>query len=122
MADYLWLLAVAGGAFVLGGVLVYAVLRQRPLTAREQDRQTQKVRQLYDKEGTPPVPASQVGTRQRSRTVPLILAAVFVLIGCAFGVYVAREDGTTSPSVEGKEARDAQPAGPADESALPGQD
>jgi hypothetical protein len=121
MVEYLWLFAVAGGAFILGAALVYAVLKQRPLTAREQTLQTHKVQQLYNKDGASPAVSSQVGTGQRSRTVPLVLAAVFIAICCAFGLYVATQDSTTSPSVESKEALNSQPAGRADENALPGQ-
>ena len=121
MADYLWLFAVAGGAFLLGGVLIFAVLRQRPLKAGEQEEQTRKVRQLYDKDGTSPAAASNVGTGQRSRTVPLALAVVFVVIGCVLGLFVSWQNSATTPSVESKEALNTHPASRADESALPGQ-
>lgn len=41
--DYFWLLAVAGGAMLLGAALAYGVLKQKPLSASEQDRQDARV-------------------------------------------------------------------------------
>jgi hypothetical protein len=55
------------------------------------------------------------------RLAPLVLAAVFIVIGCALGYYVAMQPSVPSASVTGKEGQNAEPAGPADEDALPGQ-
>ena len=122
MEDYLWLFAVAGGALLLGAALVYGVLRQRPLSASEQDRQKKRVRSFYGKEDLAGGGRSRDGSDQpRSRTGPLALAVIFIVVGCALGYYVAVQSTAPSPSVEGKEDRNTQPAGPADEEALPGQ-
>lgn len=122
MEDYLWLFAVAGGALLLGAVLAYGVLRQRPLSVSEQDRQDKRVRSLYGDENPSGQSRSVDGSdRPRARTAPLILAMIFVVASCALGYYVATQPGAPSPSVEGKEDPNTQPAGPADEKALPGQ-
>lgn len=47
--DYLWLLATAGGAFALGAAVVYAIMRQKPLTPADKEAQKQKVEELYDR-------------------------------------------------------------------------
>ena len=49
MADYLWLFATAGGAFILGAAIIYGVMRQRHLSSGEQARQDRKVNQLYNR-------------------------------------------------------------------------
>jgi len=107
---------------VLGAVLIWAVLHQHPLSGREQLRQNQRVRGLYGigqaPEASRPTDRSD---QPRSRSKPLMVAIVLVLVGCAFGYYVATQPAAHSPSVEGKESRNTQPAGPADKSALPGQ-
>lgn len=120
--DYFWLFAVAGGALLLGAALAYGVLRQRPLSAAEQDRQNEQVRSLYGHDSHSGMGRSRDGSdRSRSRTGPLIVAVVFIVAGCALGYYVANQSTAPSSSVEGKEERNTQPAGPADEEALPGQ-
>lgn len=122
MEDYFWLLAVAGGALLLGAALAYGVLRQRPLSASEQERQDARVRSLYGNESHSGGGRSRDGSdRPRSRTGPLVLAVIFIVVGCALGYYVASQSTASSPSVEGKEERNTQPAGPADAGALPGQ-
>lgn len=50
MGDYFWLFATAGGAFILGAVMAYALLRARPLTPREQAAQDRKVEEMYNEE------------------------------------------------------------------------
>lgn len=50
MIDYLWLFAVIAGPLILGGVLVYALLRQRRLTGGEERAQTQATREMFDKD------------------------------------------------------------------------
>lgn len=50
MIDYLWLFAVVAGPLILGGVLVYALLRQRRLTDGEERAQTEATRELFDKD------------------------------------------------------------------------
>lgn len=121
MEEYLWLFAVVGGAFLLGAALIYGVLRQRPLSPDEQDRQNQKVRSLYGEGHAYQAAPSDGADRRRSRIGPLVLALVFIAVGCALGYYVATQSTIPSPSVEGKEEQNTQPAGPADAGALPGQ-
>ena len=122
MEEYRWLVAVAGGALLLGAALVYGVLRQRPLSASEQERQDRQVRSLYGDKSPSGDGRSRDGSdRRRTRIGPLVLAVVFIVVGCAFGYYVVNQPTAPSPSVEGKEGRNAQPAAPADEEALPGQ-
>lgn len=48
MADLMWLIVVAGGPLLLGGVIAYALLRQRKLSGREKQEQTRQVEKLYD--------------------------------------------------------------------------
>jgi hypothetical protein len=48
--DHLWLFATAGGAFILGCAIAYAMLKSQRLSADEQARQDRKVRELYDKD------------------------------------------------------------------------
>jgi hypothetical protein len=48
--DYLWLFAVAGGPIILAGALIWALLRQRRLTPREQQRGDEATKRLYDEE------------------------------------------------------------------------
>lgn len=50
MIDYLWLFAVVAGSLILGGVLVYALLRQRHLTDLEERAQTEATREMFDKD------------------------------------------------------------------------
>lgn len=122
MEDYLWLFAVVGGTMLLGLVLVYGVLRQRPLSASEQDRQDRQVRSLYGNESLSAAGRSRDGSdRPRTRIMPLLVATIVIAASCALGYYVANQSSAPSPSVEGKEQRNTQPAGPADEKALPGQ-
>lgn len=122
LENYLWLFAVAGGALFLCAALIYGVLRQRPLSESEQDQQNKQVRNLYGKD-TPSGGgrARDASDRRRSRTGPLVLAVLFIMIGCALGYYVASQPSAPSPSVEGKEDPNTQPAGSADKGALPGQ-
>ncbi|MCA1439512.1 hypothetical protein I6F07_04605 [Ensifer sp. IC4062] len=47
LMDYLWLLVTAGGAFVLGAALAYAVMRQKRLPPAVKEAQNRKVRKLY---------------------------------------------------------------------------
>ncbi|WP_087005374.1 hypothetical protein [Rhizobium sullae] len=56
IADYLWLFAIAGGAFLLGCAIAYGMLTNRKLSHSEQDAQDRKVRKLYEK---PPHEASR---------------------------------------------------------------
>ena len=122
MEDWFWLFAVAGGALLLGAALAYGVLRQRALPASEQDRQNEQVRSLYGNESPSSADRSHDGSdRSRSRAGPLVVATIFIVVGCVLGYYVASQPTAPSPSVEGKEERNTQPAGPADEEALPGQ-
>lgn len=113
--DYFWLFVVAGGALLLGVALVYGVLHQRRLSTFEQGQQNERVRSLYGDATPSDGERSRDGSdRPRSRTGPLVLAVILVVVGSAFGFYVAGQSTAPSPSVEGKEARSAQPAGPAD--------
>jgi hypothetical protein len=122
MVENLWLFAVAGGALLLGAALVYGVLSQRRLSPSEQYRQNEKVRSFYGKPGTPGAERPEDDTDQRrTRIGPLVLALVFIVVGCAVGYYVVAQPTAPSPSVQGKEERNTQPAGPADKEALPGQ-
>lgn len=122
MADYFWLFAIAGGVLILGIALAYGVLRQKPLSASERDRQDRGVRSLYGNESRSDGARSPAAAgRRRSKIGPLVFALVFVVVGCTIGYYVATLSTAPSPSVEGKEDRNTQPAGPADKGALPGQ-
>lgn len=47
MIDYLWLVAVAGGPLLLAAAFIYALLRQRRLTASERDAQLDAEDKLY---------------------------------------------------------------------------
>lgn len=122
MEGYVWLLVVAGGTLLLGAALVYGVVRQRPLSPSEKIRQDREVRKLYGQEGHDRGSSATDGAdRANTRIWPLVLAVVFILLGSALGYWVANQSAAPSASVEGKEQPNAQPAGPADESALPGQ-
>lgn len=122
MEENLWMFAVAGGVLLLGAALVYGVVSQRKLSPSEQDRQDQQVRNLYADQRPPQAGRSEDDAdKRRSKVGPLALAVLFILFGCALGYYVMTQSTAPSPSVEGKEDRNAQPAGPADEGALPGQ-
>jgi hypothetical protein len=46
----LWLIAIAGGALLLGLALAYAQMNNRRLTGAEKTAQDEKVRELYDRE------------------------------------------------------------------------
>lgn len=48
MADLMWLIVVVGGPLLLGGVIAFAILRQRKLSGKEQQEQTHEVEKLYD--------------------------------------------------------------------------
>lgn len=48
LTDYLWLMVTAGGAFLLGAVLAYAVMRQKRLPPAVKEAQNRKVRKLYE--------------------------------------------------------------------------
>lgn len=50
MGDYFWLFTTAGGAFILGAVMMYALMRERPLTRDEQAAQDRKVDELYEED------------------------------------------------------------------------
>ena len=50
MSNILWFFAVAIGPVILGGVLLFALTRQRNLSSRERSSQTDAVRDLYDKD------------------------------------------------------------------------
>jgi hypothetical protein len=49
--SFWWLIATAGGAFLLGVGFAYALLRNRPLTPREQAESDRKTRELYHDKG-----------------------------------------------------------------------
>ncbi|WP_198935178.1 hypothetical protein [Pararhizobium arenae] len=49
MENYIWLFATAGGAFLLGAVLAFGVLRQKRLRPADKRRQDEKVKRLYEK-------------------------------------------------------------------------
>lgn len=92
MEDYLWLLAVAGGAVLLGAALAYGVLQQRLLLASEQDRQDARVRSLYSNGSDAGGGRCHDGPHWPGlRTGPLLLAVIFIVVGCAFGHYVASQ-------------------------------
>ncbi|KQV33274.1 hypothetical protein [Rhizobium sp. Root1204] len=121
MANYIWLLIVAGGAFLLGGALAFGVMRQRPLSGRERDLQNQRTRELYGTTGGAGDADQRDGADQvKARYWPLLAVVIFIVIGCALGYHVATMDTAPSVSVEGKEEPGSQPAGPADKNALPG--
>ena len=46
--DYLWLLVTAGGAFILGAAVAYAVMKQKPLPPAAKEAQKRKVEELYE--------------------------------------------------------------------------
>jgi hypothetical protein len=120
--EHFWLFAVAGGALLLGAVLLFGMVMQKPLSPSLQARQDQQVRAFYGKDNTPHTGKSIDGSDQRkSRIGPLALALLFIALGCAVGYFAANQPTASSPSVEGTETQNTQPAGPADESALPGQ-
>ncbi|MBB4273989.1 hypothetical protein [Rhizobium mongolense] len=54
VAEYLWLFAIAGGAFLLGCAIAYGMLTNR--SRSEQDALDRKMRKLYEK---PPHEASR---------------------------------------------------------------
>jgi hypothetical protein len=56
VAEYLWLFAIAGGAFLLGCAIAYGMLTNRKLSRSEQDAPNSKMRKLYEK---PPHEASR---------------------------------------------------------------
>jgi cytochrome c-type biogenesis protein CcmH/NrfF len=47
--DNLWFVAVAIGPVLLGGAMIYAMMRRRRLSRAEETEQDQAVRELYDK-------------------------------------------------------------------------
>ncbi|WP_198023389.1 hypothetical protein M728_004604 (plasmid) [Ensifer sp. WSM1721] len=47
--DYLWLFATAGGAFILGAAVAYAILRQKPLPPAAKEAQKRKIDELYER-------------------------------------------------------------------------
>ncbi len=49
MIDNLWFVAVAIGPVLLGGALIYGMMRRRRLTRPEQQRQEAAIRDLYEK-------------------------------------------------------------------------
>lgn len=48
--DNIWLIATAGGAFVLGAAIAYGIMRNRKLSGGERAAQDRKVRDLYAKD------------------------------------------------------------------------
>lgn len=52
MSTNLWFLAVAIGPVLLGGAIVYALMRRRRLNPVEDMRRDEAVRELYDKPGS----------------------------------------------------------------------
>jgi cytochrome c-type biogenesis protein CcmH/NrfF len=50
--DNLWFIAVAIGPVLLGGAVVYAMMRRRRLSRPEEARQDKAVSDLYDKPAT----------------------------------------------------------------------
>lgn len=48
MENLLWFFAVAIGPFLLGAAIVYALMRQRPLSRREKAEQKESIAELYD--------------------------------------------------------------------------
>jgi cytochrome c-type biogenesis protein CcmH/NrfF len=55
--DNLWFVAVAIGPVLLGGAVVYAMMRRRRLSQSEVTQQDQAVRDLYEK----PAPRANTG-------------------------------------------------------------
>lgn len=53
MIEFLWLLAVTAGPLLLGGALVYAILRQRRLSASERRWQQAAEDKLYHRKDAP---------------------------------------------------------------------
>ncbi len=49
IADYLWLIATAGSAIIIGIALVYVFSKRRRLSHSEQHAQDHKVREMYHK-------------------------------------------------------------------------
>lgn len=49
IADYLWLIATAGSAIIVGIALVYVFTKRRRLSNVEQNAQDHKIRQMYHK-------------------------------------------------------------------------
>lgn len=47
--DNLWFVAVAIGPVLLGGAMIYVMVRRRRLSRSEETEQAQAVRALYDK-------------------------------------------------------------------------
>ncbi|WEX77500.1 hypothetical protein PYH37_002301 [Sinorhizobium numidicum] len=56
LTDYLWLFATAGGAFLLGCALMYAVTKQKPLPPALKEAQERKIKKEYGR-------SSEDGTR-----------------------------------------------------------
>lgn len=50
MTTFLWLLVVAGGPLLIGLVLAYGMLNRRRLTAREEIKREEAIRDLYHSE------------------------------------------------------------------------
>lgn len=48
--NFWWFMAVAMGPLLLGGIIAYALLSRRRLTAREQIRRDEKTDKLYRSE------------------------------------------------------------------------
>ncbi len=52
IADYLWLIAVAAGPIILGGAILYALMRSRRLSPAERQDRHAAMQKLYE-DGTP---------------------------------------------------------------------
>ncbi|AFL54021.1 hypothetical protein ABIE78_006350 [Sinorhizobium fredii] len=49
LMDYFWLLVTGGGAFILGAVIAYAVMRQKPLPPVTKEAQKREIDRLYER-------------------------------------------------------------------------
>ncbi|TPP07355.1 hypothetical protein FJQ55_15355 [Rhizobium glycinendophyticum] len=50
MSNFLWLVAVMIGPLLLGGAIVYGLMRQRRLTPNEMKRSDMATRELYERD------------------------------------------------------------------------
>lgn len=51
MPETLWLIAVVLGPVLLGGLILYEILRRRRLSASERNERTKKTREIYKESG-----------------------------------------------------------------------
>lgn len=56
IANWFWLFTIAGGAFILGAIMAYVLMRQRPLPPSVKEAQDQRVREFYREDEAQHIP------------------------------------------------------------------